>query len=135
MSQSHNPKQKPENMPLKRSKLISVYARNVSEMAEIITVETKNVYFYLSKYLNLFSFRQTSYTLHVHVPVVGIWKWRISYHVHFNTLINSMFSRRSNKRGQILKTTGIYIYILPVKFFLIFKSFFLQRTELLYTPG
>jgi hypothetical protein len=85
---------------------LSLDAHNASAMAEIILKKPQNAYLHLSKHWNIIRFRATAETLYVHLPVVRIAKRKISFYVHFNTLINSQVSRPSNEGGEILKQQG-----------------------------
>ena len=45
----------------------------------------------------------------IHAPRIVMAK--ISLYVPFNNIINSLISKTANKRGEIFKTTGVYIFL------------------------
>jgi hypothetical protein len=55
-------------------------------------------------------FAATADTLYAHVPVTRIAKGKISFFVHFNTVINYLLSQKFKRMSEIFKPTGISIF-------------------------
>jgi hypothetical protein len=107
----------PENKPLKRATFIFLSMHIMLQQwlklcwkRQSPLPPSPKAYLYLWKNLNVISFRTTADTLrtlvHIHVPVVLIAKGKISIYVNLTLSLILSFSRPSNERGEIFKTTG-----------------------------